>query len=110
MTAQEYFNAIPKGHREPLKRPSNANMDRQLRNLIEEARKQGRLIINNGDGYYEADPHDEIDALEFKAFIAKQKSRIRRTAAGIRAMEYAYCMTDQYSLTDEELQEWRGKR
>lgn len=98
MTAQEYFNAIPVGRKNAVKRPSNPNIDRVLRRLIAEARTQGRLIVNNGDGYFEADPHDEADVLELKEFIAKQKSRIRQTVEGIKAMEYAYQMTDQYRL------------
>lgn len=109
MNAKEIFNAIPKGHQNALKRPAEPYIDRNLRKLVEEARTHGRLIINNGEGYFEVDPHDEIDVCELKTFLNKQKSRIRRTAAGIRAMEYAYQMTDQYDLTDEEIQEWRKK-
>ena len=105
MNAQEYFNAIPIGHKNALKRPSNKNTDRMLRLLIEDARLKGRLIINNGAGYFEADPHDEADVLELKAFIAKQKSRIKKTVDGIKAMEYAYQMADQYSIYDMERRE-----
>lgn len=105
MNAQDYFNAIPKGHQNALKRPTDKNTDRALRQLIEDARTQGRLIVNNGSGYFEADPHNEADVLELKAFIAKQKSRIKKTVDGIKAMEYAYKMTDQYSLNDMERRE-----
>ena len=104
MNAEELFETIPKGRTKPLTRPENSIVDRRLRKLIESARLEGRVIINNGHGYYEV-LNDPVEKYEARAFLNKQKSRLRKGAEAIRAMEYTLDMMDQLSF--EDIQEWR---
>ena len=98
MTAQEYFDAIPKGRKHPLIRPDVPKIDRHLRILIERARTQGRVIINNGQGYYEVDPQDPIEVEEYVAWKSKQYSRVAKVMDAVRAMDQTIAMKDQESL------------
>lgn len=49
--------------------------DRAVRNSIEDARHNGALIINNGDGYYIADP--VADKTEIERFRNAILHRVR---------------------------------
>ena len=102
MTAEDLFNKIPKGHRNALQRPTDQTVDRQLRRLIAKAREEGRIIISNDQGYYEADTKDPIDMIEYHAFVKKQESRIRKIRKGISGMAYSVEMQDQMNLGDYE--------
>ena len=88
LSAETLFNRIgDRAH--AVKRPKNPNTDRKLRNMVEKAQLGGRLIVNVGDGegYYEADLNNPEEAMAYRRYINKEKSRIRKHAAKIRAME-----------------------
>lgn len=86
MEAQELFDRIPTGHRDPLPRPGNARIDRELRKLIEIANKTGDCIINVGNGYYRVDPFDVVDMKELHEYLAMERSRAREINHKRRAM------------------------
>ena len=87
--ADALFNQIMMGKENAVPRPSNQSVDRALRKRIEEAQKNGRVIINDDDkvGYYEPDWSDEVQVLAYRHYINKQKSRIKAHADAIWAME-----------------------
>lgn len=75
MTAQELLDMIPTGHRDPLPRPDDPILDRQLRKAIEIANKTGDCIINVGEGYYRPDVNDIVDLKELHEYINKERAR-----------------------------------
>lgn len=102
LKAEQLFNCIPKGHRNPLKRPMGSAVDRALRILINIANVTGiACIINVGNGYYHVDKNDIVDLKEFKEYIAKEKSRAYDILRKCKAMENYLDMQDQI-----EFMEW----
>ena len=87
MDAQTLFSLIPTGSQTPLKRPKNANVDRQLRKLIEEANNNGDIIINIGKGYFRPDLSNAFDRLALNTYINSIKSRIGSLSASMNAIE-----------------------
>ena len=98
MTAEEYFDAIPKGKKHPLTRPDIPKVDRRLREMIENARREGRVIINNGQGYYEVNPQDSVELAEYVIWKDKQYSRVAKIMDAVRAMDQTIAMRNQESL------------
>lgn len=93
---------IPTGHRDPLPRPGNARIDRELRKLIEIANKTGDCIINVGNGYYRVDPFDVVDMKELHEYLAMERSRAREINHKRRAMLQYVKKKDM-----EAFREWR---
>lgn len=114
--AEDYFNAITKGRRTAVKRPKNSGSDRRLRKMIEEAQRDGRIIINSGGGYYEPDLKDEVEVLEYRHYINAKKSRIKKMWQTIQGMEAAaenqmmgqIHFSDGFDKLPEELEETCG--
>lgn len=88
--AEEYFNRIMKGHRNPLQRPSDPITDRTLRKMVEGANQHGDCIINSGNGYYRPDPMDEVDSSEFNIYLAQERKRARSIQSKMLAMRQAF--------------------
>lgn len=100
-SAEMLFSMI--GDREhAVKRPKDKNIDRKLRDLVEQAQLNGELIINVGDGngYWKADPHNPEDMMAYRHYINGKKSRVRKHARSIRAMEQTVGNSDQLDLFD----------
>ena len=89
-TAQDYFYAIPDGHKNAMKRPSNPSTDRILRKMIEQANCNGDCILNNGYGIFRPIPLDPVDALEVNAYFAKELHRARSIQHKRMCMKQAY--------------------
>ena len=86
----------------PVKRPADPNVDRELRRMIYDAQVSGRLIVTreDGEGYFEADMSDPEQAMIVRRSINKKKSRIKKHIASIKGMEYAMENVDQMSIED----------
>ena len=96
-TAKQLFDMIGSAEN-PVKWPKNPREDRKLRKMVYEAQINGRPIINSGSGYYEADLKDEGQRLEAKHYVNTKKSRIRKHAASIQALERLIDNVDQISI------------
>lgn len=88
--AKEYFDRIPDGHRNTMRRPWNQSVDRTLRDMIERANCNGDCIINVGNGIYRPIPSDPVDTKEFHEYIAKDKSRAKSLLLKTECMETAF--------------------
>lgn len=90
--AQSIFNRIGDGHRNAVKRPWDLRVDRSLRKMIEFANHNGDCIIPriNGDGYYRPIPSDPIDALEYRQYMVKEHSKVRKMQLKEMCMGIAY--------------------
>lgn len=75
--AKIYFDRIPDGHDNPLKRPADRYTDRALRRMVEDANNKGDCIINVGGGYYRPQPNNEVDTKEFHEYMNTELSRAR---------------------------------
>lgn len=92
------IDAIPFGKDNAITRQRLVELtglpDRQIRKHIEEARAQGEIIINDGDGrgYYRSDDLDEIerqyrqDTNRAMAILIRRKFLRRRLKAAGRAV------------------------
>ena len=76
-TAEKYFARIPDGHENAMKRPYKPSVDRQLRNMIEKANKNGDCIINIGDGIFRPIPGNVEDERQLKIYLGKELHRAR---------------------------------
>lgn len=99
MTAQELFERIPYGHREPLRRPSRESVDRVLRDLVNGANKSGDCIINVGEGYYRPVPGDVVDHKEFTEYVNKELQRARDILLKRKSMLNAFDIIEYASLS-----------
>ena len=100
-SAEMLFSMI--GDREhAVKRPKDHNTDRELRRLVEDAQLNGELIVNVGDGegYFRADMNNPEDAMAYRRYMGGLKSRTRRHAQKIRAMEQTAGNIDQMDIFD----------
>ena len=88
--AQGIFDRIGDGHRNAVKRPWNRNTDRSLRAMIEFANHNGDCIISGENGYYRPIPTDRKDQLEYKAYMAKERSKVRKMQMKETCMVVAY--------------------
>lgn len=77
MKAQEYFDRIPDGHRNAMRRPWDKNTDRKFRRMVEKANNNGDCIINVGEGIYRPVPGDPVDEAELNKYLAKELHRAR---------------------------------
>lgn len=92
LEAQSYFNRIGEGHRNAIKRPWDSSTDRVFRAMVEEANSNGDCIIprEDGEGYYRPIPSDPVDAKEFRAYMAKEKAKVRTMQKKYDSMRLKY--------------------
>lgn len=88
--AQGFFDRIPDGHRNAIKRPADAYVDRLFRRMVETANKNGDCIINIGDGVFRPIPSDPVDEAAFHKYLAKELSRARSVQYKRLCMKQAY--------------------
>lgn len=103
--AKSYFIRIGDGHKHAVKRPMDERVDRVLRRMIENANHNGDCIIPriNGDGYYRPIPTDPVDALEFKTYIMKERSKINN----MREKEACMLVSYESRRADDEIYDTR---
>lgn len=77
MKAQEYFDRIPDGHQNAMKRPWDTSTDRVLRKMIEKANNDGDCIINVGEGIYRPVPGNMVDEAQLNKYLGKELHRAR---------------------------------
>lgn len=103
--AQELFNSIEYGKENAVKRPANGKVDREFRNLIEEACNNGVNIINSGQGYYvpliKDRPDEKSECLRYMDGIRSRRDKhSKRYAAQMRAIQKE--LSDQIEMDDYE--------
>lgn len=81
---------IPDGHANAIPRPADPYYDRLLRRQIEEANKNGDVIINNGNGYFRPVPGDKIDEAELSHYLASEYQRAQNIHLKRKAMKDAW--------------------
>lgn len=91
--AQAIFDRITSGAGNAVGRPavidkSNSTIDRALRELVEQANRNGDCIINAGEGY-------------FHEYMAKEKSRLKELDKKIGAMETTYEMWKKEAISEQ---------
>lgn len=89
-SAKTYFNRIPDGHRNAIKRPWDKDIDRSLRAMIERANKNGDCIINVGEGIYRPIPGDEVDEKELNEYLNKERHRARAIDLKVLCMKKTF--------------------
>jgi len=94
-TAMSYFYRITSGHRNAVRRPERTDarmeqIDRVLREKIEEANNNGDCIINVGFGYFRPIPGDAADELYYKEYKMTEHSRLRKLQLKEAAMDIAF--------------------
>ena len=77
--------------------PSDDNIDRELRSLINKANKNGDCIINVGNGYYRPIPGNAIEEMELKEYIG------RNDAKGIDIILKNICMREAFETKRREI-------
>ena len=86
--AERLFDRIGTGADHALKRPRDAKVDRQLRQLIAEANANGTdCIINSGGGYFRPGEDDEG---AFEDYIAAERSRAREILRKTSRMQQTF--------------------
>ena len=75
------FDRITSGAGNAVGRPavidkSNSTIDRALRELVEQANRNGDCIIDAGEGYFRPIPGNVVDEYYFHEYMAKEKSRL----------------------------------
>lgn len=77
-------NVIPKGRENAISRSELSIMcgigDRDMRREIAQAREQGVMIVNTGDGYYVTDDPNDV-ARQYRADRRRALSTLRRLRA-----------------------------
>ena len=101
--ALRLFKQIPDGHADPLQRPSDAYIDRILRDLVEDANKHGDCIINVGRGIYRPVPGNPVDESEFKKYLASELSRARKILHKRMCMNKAFTERKQHAILTNHL-------
>lgn len=89
-TAESYFNRIPDGHRNAMKRPANPVIDRRLRKMIEKENCNGDCIINVGYGIFRPIPSDPEDERALKEYLGTELSRARASLFKRRCMKQTF--------------------
>ena len=76
-TAEHLFSQITYGKGNPIPRPVNRAVDRQLRECISQwnSKSENDPIINVGGGYYKPRPWIQEEASDFRQYMAKESSR-----------------------------------
>ena len=105
--AQAIFDRITTGAGNAVGRPSvidknNSTIDRALRELVEQANRNGDCIINAGEGYFRPIPGNVVDEYYFHEYVAKEKSRLKELDKKIGAMETTYEMWKKEAMSEEE--------
>lgn len=105
--AAGFFSRIGCGHRNAISRPdtstcAGANIDRELRNMIERANNNGDCIINIGSGYFRPIPGDKTDELALKEYIKKEVSRASKVAHKAKVMKVTFENWRKESWTAEK--------
>ena len=104
--AQAIFDRITTGAGNAVGRPSvidknNSTIDRALRELVEQANRNGDCIINAGDGYFRPIPGNAVDEYYFHEYIEKEKSRVKELDKKIGAMETTYEMWKKEAMSEQ---------
>ena len=104
---QTIFDRITTGAGNAVGRPSvidknNSTIDRALRELVEQANRNGDCIINAGEGYFRPIPGNVVDEYYFHEYVAKEKSRLKELDKKIGAMETTYEMWKKEAMSEEE--------
>ena len=105
--AQAIFDRITSGAGNAVGRPvvidkSNSTIDRALRELVEQANRNGDCIINAGEGYFRPIPGNVVDEYYFHEYMAKENSRLKELDKKIGAMEPTYEMWKKEAMSEEE--------
>ena len=105
--AQAIFDRITSGAGNAVGWPavidkSNSTIDRALRELVEQANRNGDCIINAGEGYFRPIPGNVVDEYYFHEYMAKEKSRLKELDKKIGAMETTYEMWKKEAMSEEE--------
>ena len=105
--AQAIFDRITSGAGNAVGRPAvidknNSTIDRALRELVEQANRNGDCIINAGEGYFRPIPGNAVDEYHFHEYMAKEKSRLKELDKKIGAMETTYEMWKKEAMSEEE--------
>ena len=93
--AQAIFDRITSGAGNAVGRPavidkSNSTIDRALRELVEQANRNGDCIINAGEGYFRPIPGNTLDEYYFHEYIVKEKNRVKELDKKISTMENTF--------------------
>lgn len=88
--AEELFDRIGTGKKNAIHRPSNPNIDRCLRSMIEQANTEGDCIISGEAGYYRPRPFVDEERIEFKIYERSELSRARSILYKRRKMTEAF--------------------
>ena len=104
--AQAIFDRITSGAGNAVGRPAvvdknNSTIDRALRELVEQASRNGDCIINAGDGYFRPIPGNTVDEYYFHEYIAKEKSRMKELDKKISAMDTTYEMWKKEAMSEQ---------
>lgn len=95
--AQTIFDRITSGSGNAVGRPAvidknNSTIDRALRELVEQANRNGDCIINTGNGYFRPLPLNTLDEYYFHEYLGKEKSWMKELEKKISTMETTYEM------------------
>lgn len=104
--AQTIFDRITSGAGNAVGRPAvidknNSTIDRALRELVEQANRNGDCIINAGDGYFRPIPGNTIDEYYFHEYLVKEKSRVKELEKKISTMETTYEMWKKEAMSEQ---------
>ena len=104
--AQTIFDRITSGGGNAVGRPAvidknNSTIDRALRELVEQANRNGDCIINAGEGYFRPIPGNTIDEYYFHEYLVKEKSRVKELNKKISTMETTYEMWKKEAMSEQ---------
>ena len=104
--AQTIFDRITSGAGNAVGRPAvidknNSTIDRALRELVEQANRNGDCIINADDGYFRPIPGNTIDEYYFHEYLVKEKSRVKELEKKISTMETTYEMWKKEAMSEQ---------
>lgn len=103
-SARFLFACIGRGKENRVERPEKGgDTDRHLRRLVQNARENGDLIINVGQGYYRPILTRTEELLETKEFFAKEDSRARKIFKRNRALKRTFEKETGNQMTFEEV-------